>query len=115
MTVTTIIESSGGGDLLCEFAFAVSLLLLLYAYVGYPALLAVVAGLRRCRTPEPGFTPSISVLIAAYNEEAHIRRKIEQTLELEYPADQLEVVVASDGSADGTAEIVESFADSRVR
>jgi len=55
------------------------------------------------------------VLIAAYNEEVGIRKKIEQTLALEYPADKLEIIVLSDCSTDGTDEIVKSFTDPRVR
>jgi len=47
-----------------------------------------------------GYTPSVSVLIAAYNEEANIQKKLEQTLELDYPADKLEILVLSDCSTD---------------
>jgi len=55
------------------------------------------------------------VLIAAYNEESGIRKKLEQTMALDYPPDRLEVIVLSDGSSDRTDEIVKSFADPRVR
>ena len=55
------------------------------------------------------------MLIAAYNEEAAIERKIRQTLALEYPADRIEVLVLSDCSTDRTDEIVKSFPDPRVR
>ena len=83
--------------------------LVLYVYAGYPALLAVIACFRRRRRPEPGYTPFLSVLIAAYNEEEAIGKKIEQTLRLEYPADKIEVLVLSDCSTDRTDEIVRSF------
>src|SRR2546423_10934580 len=89
--------------------------LLVYVYIGYPVLLAALGTLIRRRRPEIGFTPSISVLIAAYNEAAAIGRKIEQTLALEYPASKLEILVVSDGSTDRTDEIVKSMADPRVR
>ena len=89
--------------------------LLVYVYVGYPVLLALLAQLFRRRRPETGYTPAISVLIAAYNEEAAIGRKIEQTLALQYPADKLEILVVSDGSTDQTDEIVKAVADPRVR
>lgn len=88
---------------------------LFYIYVGYPALLCLIALFRRQRRPEPGYTPEISILIAACNEEAGIRQKLEQTLALDYPADKMEVLVLSDGSQDGTDQIVTSFADPRVR
>ena len=89
--------------------------LLVYVYVGYPVLLALLAQLFRRRRPETGHTPAISVLIAAYNEAAAIGRKIEQTLALQYPAEKLEILVVSDGSTDQTDEIVKAAADPRVR
>jgi cellulose synthase/poly-beta-1,6-N-acetylglucosamine synthase-like glycosyltransferase len=89
--------------------------LLFYVYIGYPLLLAMLGLFFRRPRTKTGYTPSISVLIAAYNEEAAIRRKIEQTLSLEYPADKLEILVVSDGSTDRTDEIVESVPDPRVR
>ena len=93
----------------------IAAVLLFYTYIGYPILLAVLAMLRSRPRPNLGYTPSISFLIAAYNEEAAIRQKLEQTLALEYPADKFEIVVVSDGSQDRTEEIVESIKDPRVR
>ncbi len=94
----------------------VSAIFLFYIYLGYPAILAVLSLFRRrTQRPSPGYTPTISVLIAAYNEEASIAAKIQNTLSLEYPADKLEVLVASDGSSDRTDAIVKSFTDARVR
>jgi cellulose synthase/poly-beta-1,6-N-acetylglucosamine synthase-like glycosyltransferase len=88
---------------------------LFYVYIGYPALMAVLAALVRRRSNVPGYCPSVSVLIAAYNEEASIHTKITQTLELNYPADKLEILVVSDGSTDRTDEIVRAYRDPRVR
>lgn len=93
----------------------ISASLLLYVYVGYPVLLAALSTLFRRKRPDIGYTPKASVLIAAYNEEAAIARKIQQTLALEYPADKLEIVIVSDGSTDRTEEIVAAVADPRVR
>lgn len=90
-------------------------LALFYAYAGYPALLFLIAPLRRRRREELGYTPSISILIAAYNEEKSIGQKLEETLQLDYPPDKLEILVLSDGSDDGTDEIVSRFPESRVR
>lgn len=93
----------------------IAIALLFYVYIGYPLLLAVISTFFRRSRPNVGYTPFISVLISAYNEEASINRKIEQTLALEYPADKLEIVVVSDGSTDRTEEIVAAVQDSRVR
>ena len=88
---------------------------LLYVYLGYPLLLAVVGFfVRRIKAPL-GFFPTISVLIAAYNEEAGIQKKIDETLALDYPADKMEIIVLSDCSTDRTDEIVKSCTDPRVR
>ena len=55
------------------------------------------------------YLPPVSFIISAYNEEAAIGAKLENTLALDYPADRLEVIVVSDGSTDRTEEIVRSF------
>jgi cellulose synthase/poly-beta-1,6-N-acetylglucosamine synthase-like glycosyltransferase len=87
-----------------------------YVYVGYPALLALIATLTpRRRLSDSPSTPSLSVLIAACNEEANIEEKLKQTVQLDYPGDRLEILVLSDGSQDRTDEIVRGFPDPRVR
>ena len=98
-----------------DLAFWISAAILFYVCIGYPALLAVLAMF--CRRPRSDleYLPSVSMLIAAYNEEANIARKIQQTLDLQYPPDKLEILVVSDGSSDNTDSIVQSFTDPRVR
>lgn len=88
---------------------------LLYVYAGYPLLLGLIGVAARIRTrAREGWWPSVSVLIAARNEERDIGWKIRETLAWDYPADRLEVLVASDASDDRTDEIVRSFRDPRV-
>ncbi len=58
-----------------------------------------------------GYVPSVSLLIPAYNESAIIAKKMQNSLELKYPSDNLQVLVAADGSDDDTAEIVMDFSD----
>ena len=89
--------------------------LILYSYVVYPILLWVLAAIlgRRSRAEE-SYTPSVSVLIPAYNEEEVIGRKIENTLALDYPSEKLEIIVASE-STDGTDEIARRYAGKGVR
>lgn len=90
--------------------------ILLYTYLGYPALLAAVAALcGRRRPPSESYCPPLTVLIAARNEEGSICRKLDETLGLDYPDERLEVIVVSDGSTDRTDELVRSCRDSRVR
>lgn len=84
-----------------------------------PAFLRLVATRSDILRPgAPGAElPSLSVLIAAFNEERLIADKLRNTLALDYPDDRLEVIVGSDGSTDATDEIVRNFArgDSRIR
>jgi cellulose synthase/poly-beta-1,6-N-acetylglucosamine synthase-like glycosyltransferase len=95
--------------------FWFSMAALVYVYVGYLLLLVVTSVFVR-RTQQPlGYTPRLSILIAAYNEESGIAKKLEQTLSLDYPAELFEIIVLSDGSNDRTDQIVESFEDPRIR
>jgi len=98
-----------------QFALWASLGALIYVYAGYPLVLSVFSLLFHTKRPEPGLTPFLSILIAAYNEEGGIQRKLQQTLALDYPANKIEIIVVSDGSTDRTDQIVSSFPDSRVR
>lgn len=93
-----------------EIIFWLSLLLLIYVYVGYPALVALVALRPRIVQKDPGYLPTVSILIPAYNEAAHIEQTLRNKLALDYPADRLEIRVVSDASDDGTDEIVQRVA-----
>jgi cellulose synthase/poly-beta-1,6-N-acetylglucosamine synthase-like glycosyltransferase len=95
--------------------FCVSLLVLIYTYMGYPAALWAL-GKRRARpVVTPDSFPSVSIIIAARNEADKIRQKIEHSLALDYPRERLEILVASDASDDGTDDIVDEYAGRGVR
>lgn len=91
-----------------------ALLLLGYTYLGYPALLLLWARWR----PQPAFKasyePFVSVVLAAHNEERHLAAKLDNLLALDYPADQRELIVVSDGSTDATSTIAAQYADRGV-
>lgn len=95
--------------------FCVCAALLGYAYVGYPRLVRVLARLRPRPTRREPIEPTVSFLIAAYNEEDAIAAKLEETLALDYPPDKLEIVVASDHSTDRTHELVRAYSDRGVK
>ena len=95
--------------------FWVSLVVLGYAYVGYPLVLWVVARVWG-REPRRGDQlPMVSILIPAYDEAAHIADKLTNSLALDYPKSRVEIVVAGDGSTDPTNAIVTPFAIQGVR
>jgi len=89
--------------------------LLAYVYVGYPVLVYLVSLIFAKNIKRGEIEPHVTVLITAFNEEAAIREKLENTLRIDYPADNLEILVASDGSTDRTDEIVAEFADRGVK
>lgn len=98
--------------------FSVSILGLVYIYAGYPLLADFTGRIRqrRVRTAAPGeFLPTVTVLIAAYNEAGNIEATVRNKLEQDYPAKNLDVIVISDESDDGTDEIVAGIGDPRVR
>jgi len=85
-----------------------------YTYLGYPMLLTLLARFRSKPKTNPATYPEVTLLIAAYNEEDVIKDKIENTLLLDYPKEKLQVIVAADGSDDGTAQIVQQYVSQGV-
>lgn len=79
-----------------------------YAYAGYPLWLFLLSLCRRRPHVKTPNTPSISIVIAARNEAGRIARKLENLAALEYPSELVEVIVVSDGSTDGTNELLRS-------
>jgi cellulose synthase/poly-beta-1,6-N-acetylglucosamine synthase-like glycosyltransferase len=90
-----------------KVVFWSSLAALAWTHVGYPGVVTALAWVRRRPVAKADQTPSVSVVVAAHDEEAVIERRIANLLELDYPADRIEIVVASDASTDGTDELVE--------
>ena len=99
-----------------ELIFWVLFLIVCYVYAGYPLLLILLSTAKRTKlTDVPDVFPSVTMLIAAYNEEESIEKKIENTLQIDYPEDKLEVIIVSDGSTDRTNEIVKRYENKGIR
>jgi len=98
-----------------QIIFWLCLATLAYVYAGYPILVILMGKFFSKKIVRGTIEPTVTVLITAFNEEAAIAAKIDNTLKIEYPSDKLEILVASDGSTDRTDEIVRSFADRDVR
>lgn len=97
--------------------FWVFFALALHPYITYPFVIMILSSLRARPQQEGSEKPLVSVVIPTYNEEETIERRIQNLLEMDWPTDRLEVLVASDGSGDRTNEIVAGLAaaDPRVR
>lgn len=97
------------------WAFWLIVMFLGYTLVGYPLALWLVSRFCNRLHHRHAIVPTVSLVIAAHNEESGIESKIRNCLDLTYPADKYEIIVASDGSNDKTAQIVRSFAHRGVQ
>ena len=98
-----------------EIIFWIAFSWIIYSYIGYILLLEIFCKFRKKnRLIDETFLPSVSLIVAAYNEEKVIQRKIEESLNLDYPQDKLEIIIASDCSTDNTDSIVSTFAGKNV-
>ena len=112
--VLVVLAVFGALSVAPRVSFWITVTLLAYTSVGYPLLLFVVSALRQTSERPASLEPTVSVLIAAHNEEGSIEQTVRNTLNLDYPKDKLEVVVVSDGSTDRTEAILENVSDVRV-
>jgi cellulose synthase/poly-beta-1,6-N-acetylglucosamine synthase-like glycosyltransferase len=101
-------------DAMQSLALMGLILLFLYPFAIYPVMVAWLARNRRWKTSgtqgrEVPQCPKVALVICALNEERIIRQKLENSLALNYPAGMLRIVVISDGSTDGTAQIALEF------
>src|SRR3990167_8680148 len=97
--------------LMLQAVFWISLGSIIYVYVGYPLMLLVLRVFRRRGVSKRPIYPPITLIITAYNEERRIADKLQNALQQSYPASQLQILVASDCSNDGTDEIVRRLGD----
>ncbi|RZL50961.1 MAG: glycosyltransferase family 2 protein [Pedobacter sp.] len=95
-------------------AFWISLFLVVYTFVGYGLLLFFIIKIKRLfvkpfRFSEKFELPSVTILIAAWNEEEMIVEKINNTLQLDYPKEKLQIIFITDGSTDSTPDLIRPF------
>jgi poly-beta-1,6-N-acetyl-D-glucosamine synthase len=96
---------------LVAIAFWVAAGVIAYVYLGYPLLLAAWAHIGRLGgvTPAPNALPRVSIVLAARNEADRLEARLDNLLSLDYPPGLREVIVVSDGSTDGTADIIDRY------
>lgn len=96
--------------------FFLLIAIILFSYIGYPLTILIISIFVNNKVKkDSNFYPTVSMLIAAYNEEKTIALKIENALMTDYPKDKLKIVVVSDGSTDRTDEIVKSFSHKGIQ
>lgn len=99
---------------MAEIIFWFLVFLILYSYFGYLLVLIILGIIFKKETKKGEITPSISLLISVYNEEKIIQKKIENSLELDYPKDKIEIIIASE-SDDQTNQIIKRCKDKRIK
>lgn len=97
-------------------AFWISLFIIIYTFVGYGFLLFFLVRIKRIFKKNYLFSdsaelPTVTILIAAYNEENIIEEKIKNTLELDYPKDKTQIIFITDGSSDSTPNKIAAHQD----
>src|SRR5947209_8184156 len=94
-----------------KFVFWVCVFLVFYNYLGYALIVGLInrVSRRNKRRTHELFTPSVSFIVAAFNEEQCIRQKILNARSLDYPADRIEFIFVTDGSTDQTDAIIQEY------
>jgi len=98
-----------------EVIFWGSFLFIAYVYIGYPLVLAIWSAVRRRPISRCYSEPTVSMIIAAYNEREEIQRRIENCLALDYPKNKIEIIAALDGSTDGTDVLAREYEKHGIR
>ncbi len=100
-----------------EIFFWTCVFIVFYVFIGYGVLISILAkikGTKPIETLADEDLPEVTFLVAAYNEEEIIEEKIKNTLALDYPKDKLKIKVVTDGSSDGTNDIVSRFSEAEL-
>ncbi len=98
--------------MMLHFLFWLMLLALFYSYAGYALILRALVGIKRLlpshrtKLPDPEFEPEVTLFVTAYNEKEYVTRKISNSFSLDYPREKVQHLWITDGSDDGTYEML---------
>jgi cellulose synthase/poly-beta-1,6-N-acetylglucosamine synthase-like glycosyltransferase len=96
-------------QLLLEALFWSAVIVTVYVYLGYPTLLAAWARLAPKPVHSSPVTPGVSIVIAARNEAAALRRRLDNLFESDYPHERMQIIVVSDGSTDDSLDVLNDY------
>ena len=96
---------------ICVLLFVISAFTAFYAMVGYPIVLLLIDKLKKPQkhSKDYGYEPTISYMITAHNEEEIIQKKLENSIEIDYPKEKIEILVVLDNCTDNTEIVVDNF------
>lgn len=103
-----------------QITFWILLFIIVYTYVGYGILLYLIIKIRRAfkigQKPilNPDYEPEVTLFIAAYNEKDYVEAKMKNSLELDYPKEKLNIIWVTDGSDDGTPDLLRQYPNTTV-
>jgi len=97
------------------YAFWFAACLMLYTYAGYPLWMYLRSSLQPRPQRQGSIFPTVSIILAVHNGAALLRQKVAHLLSLDYPQDRMEIEIVSDGSTDGTDDILKEFQDPHVK
>lgn len=102
-----------------ELYFWILFFILLYTYLGYALALLIAVHLKKKIFPAkdentPGYEPNVCLFVTAYNEKDYIEAKVKNSHQLDYPREKMQYIWVTDGSNDGTPEILSQFKDMEV-
>ncbi len=99
-----------------RIVFWLSILGVMYTYLGYPLALFLVSRIRSREIKlDDAYLPNVTLIVTVHNEAGRIERKIANTLEIKYPQEKFEIIFASDASTDGTDAIVRQYSNNGIK
>lgn len=105
--------------MILKLLFWALLFILFYTYLGYAMLLFLLVQIKKIFSPRksvtvPEYEPEVCLFVTAYNEKDYIERKVKNSLELDYPREKIQYVWVTDGSSDGTPDLLQKYKNQEV-
>jgi cellulose synthase/poly-beta-1,6-N-acetylglucosamine synthase-like glycosyltransferase len=97
------------------YAFWFAACVMIYTYAGYPLWIFLLSRWHPQPQHQESMLPTVSIILAVHNGASILRQKVAHLLSLDYPQDRMEIEIVSDGSTDGTDDILEEFQDPHIK